>query len=78
MGYYWIVKYILFMTLVLLIVFYNIATILLTALMWLETKLKVQFILDKVLEITIVQFIEWNVDLSLTALFYIKYGVDSH
>ncbi len=34
MGYYWIVKYILFMTLVLLIVFYNIATILLTALMY--------------------------------------------
>ncbi len=46
--------------------------------MYLETKLKVQFILDKVLEITIVQFIEWNVDLSLTALFYIKYVVDSH
>ncbi len=57
MGYYWIVRYILFMAL-LLIVFYNIATILLTALMWLETKLKVQFILDKVLEITIVQSIE--------------------
>ncbi len=58
MGYYWIVRYILFMALVLLIVFYNIATILLTALMWLETKLKVQLILDKVLEITIVQSIE--------------------
>lgn len=58
MGYYWIVRYILFMALVLLIVFYNIATILLTALMWLETKLKVQFMLDKVLEITIVQSID--------------------
>lgn len=46
------------MALVLLIVFYNIATILLTALMWLETKLKVQFMLDKVFEITIVQSIE--------------------
>lgn len=41
--------------------------------MWLETKLQDKFIVHKVLEI-----IEWTVDLSLTALFYSKYSVDSH